>query len=184
MNKSHLVEEAVSAYKIELEASLDEYFPKGKCEERGAALLLFASAILMFRRSLPTTLEAAFNRGREEMATVTEQIEKAAYVKGQADIIQKLRGEVEALKDTTPDADEVERIDRQAFNAALTQVIQLLSDNSQEKDKLMDKSVDKIAPAKKPCCPRCKKPNGECWWNERSKALPCGCHTNDGESNK
>ncbi len=34
----------------ELEKVLDEYFPKGKCEERGAALVLFAEANIIHSR--------------------------------------------------------------------------------------------------------------------------------------
>ena len=41
---------SIDEYKLELEASLDKHFPKGECKERGAALVLFADAVLMAKR--------------------------------------------------------------------------------------------------------------------------------------
>jgi hypothetical protein len=37
-------------YKENLENALDEFFPKGKCKERGNGLMLYATAILQHKR--------------------------------------------------------------------------------------------------------------------------------------
>ena len=39
-------------YKAKLEEVLDEQFPKGKCKERGQALVLFTWAMIMIKRAL------------------------------------------------------------------------------------------------------------------------------------
>lgn len=37
---------------VELEKVLDEYFPKKKCKERGAAMMLFAAAIQLHEKTV------------------------------------------------------------------------------------------------------------------------------------
>lgn len=37
-------------FKLKLEESLDTHFPKGKCKERGRALMLFAEACVLTNR--------------------------------------------------------------------------------------------------------------------------------------
>jgi len=39
-------------FKIELEKVLEDNFPKGKCAERGPALVLFAHAVLLAKKHL------------------------------------------------------------------------------------------------------------------------------------
>lgn len=45
-----------SAYFKDLEAVLDEHFPKGKCKERGAALMLFAQANILHDQGISSHL--------------------------------------------------------------------------------------------------------------------------------
>ncbi len=109
---------------------------------------------------LRTALEAAFNRGKEEAtkewAEGDAKEEIKMYQRGQADIIQKLKGKVEKLQND----DEVVENPQWEYghDFALSQVIQLLSDNSQEK---------------KPC---------NCGATDDSPIHETWCHTNDGES--
>ncbi len=80
------------------------------------------------------TLEAAFNRGKEagyaEEGIKCHEHSEAAYKKGQADIIQKLKGEVEGMKQKDPycscDDEDCDANCAYSKNAALSQVIQLL----------------------------------------------------------
>lgn len=41
-----------SAFKHRLEEKLEEHFPKDKCQERGAGLMLFAEACVLFNETL------------------------------------------------------------------------------------------------------------------------------------
>ena len=40
----------IEEYKIQLEEKLDETFPKGKCKERGAALVFFYWALTLAKQ--------------------------------------------------------------------------------------------------------------------------------------
>lgn len=45
-------EQIVEQFKEKLEWVLDKQFPKGKCKERGNALVLYAQAVILFERCL------------------------------------------------------------------------------------------------------------------------------------
>lgn len=52
-------------FKKDLEEKLDEFFPKGKCKERGQALVLFAEAVMLHNEEVKR-LNKRMNEENEE----------------------------------------------------------------------------------------------------------------------
>ncbi len=54
----------------ELEKQINRYFPKGKCKERGNALVLFVAFLLWHEKEVKAAREEGIREAQEEIASV------------------------------------------------------------------------------------------------------------------